>query len=202
MTQSSRPIVLISGIAEGLGSSLAATFAAAGHDVVGLARSGKAAASCAAIVRENGGSYVHAACDITQPGQVAAALQAHLDRVAVIVHNAHVLLIKPFGEIPPEDFEQLWRVACFGAATVAQAVLPGMLAREAGVMIFTGATASIRGGAGFSAFASAKFAARGLAQALAREYGPRGIHIAHVILDGGMMKRRLIADLRPFPERF
>ncbi|HVR65695.1 MAG TPA: SDR family NAD(P)-dependent oxidoreductase [Verrucomicrobiae bacterium] len=184
MARASRPVALISGVAAGLGASLADAFAAAGYDIIGLARSNRAAAEIAALVAKQGGSYLHHSCDITQPIQVATALQRDAKRIAVAVHNAQALLIKPFGEISPDEFEEVWRVGCFGAMVVAQAVLPAMAARGHGVLIFTGATAAIRGGAKFTAFASAKFALRGLAQALAREYGASGIHVAHVVLDG------------------
>ena len=184
MAGSSRPVALISGVAAGLGASLAGAFAAAGYDITGLARSDRAAAEVAALVAKQGGTYAHHSCDITQPAQVIAALQLNAERIAVAVHNAQSLLIKPFSEISPEEFDQVWRVGCFGAMVVAQAVLPAMAARGRGVLVFTGATAALRGGAKFTAFASAKFALRGLAQALAREYGASGIHVAHVVLDG------------------
>jgi len=184
MARASRPVALISGVAAGLGASLAGAFAAAGYDIIGLARSNRAAAEITALVAKQGGSYLHHSCDITQPAQVAANLQTDAERIAVAVHNAQALLIKPFGEISPDEFEDVWRVGCFGAMIVARAVLPAMAARSRGVLIFTGATAALRGGAKFTAFASAKFALRGLVQALAREYGPSGIHVAHVVLDG------------------
>ena len=94
------------------------------------------------------------------------------------------LVAKPFAELTPEDFEQSWRSTCFGAMVTAQAALPGMLSRGGGTMIFTGATASIKASARFAAFASAKFALRGLAQSLAREFGPQGVHVVHAIIDG------------------
>src|SRR5262249_32881640 len=93
-------------------------------------------------------------------------------------------LTKPSGETPLDDSERAWRVACFAAMVAARAVLPAMLARGRGTIILTGATASTRGAAKFAAFASAKFALRGLAQSLARELGPKGVHVAHVMLDG------------------
>jgi NAD(P)-dependent dehydrogenase (short-subunit alcohol dehydrogenase family) len=179
-----RRTLLLTGAAEGLGASIAATFAAAGHDVVGLARTQRSSAHLGRLVEQSGGTYTHLACDITQPTDVAAALQPHADRVDVLVHNAHALAIKPFAQTTAGEFEQAWRVACLGAMISAQSVLPHMIARGKGAIILTGATAGIRGAAQFSAFASAKFALRGLAQSLAREYGPKGVHVAHVVLDG------------------
>ena len=176
--------MLVTGIADGLGESIARTFAVAGHDVIGLARSDRVASQIGAIVRAAGGVYAHVACDITDPVAVAAALQPHAERIAVLVHNAHTLLIKPGGETSLEEFEAIWRVACFGALVAAHNVLPAMIARGAGTLIFSGATASRRGGGSFAAFASAKFALRGLTQSLSRECGAKGIHVAHVVLDG------------------
>ena len=102
----------------------------------------------------------------------------------MLVHNPQLLTIKPFEQTTIDEFEQTWRVTCLGAVTATQAVIPHMAARRQGMIILSGATAGLRGGANFSAFASAKFALRGLAQSLAREYGPKGVHVAHVVLDG------------------
>lgn len=184
MTGSSRPTLLISGIAEGLGVELARTFAEAGHDIVGLSRSNRVTAEISAAVKGQGGAYTHIECDLTDPAQVTTALDPVAGRIDHIAHNAHALLIKPFADTTQTDFERIWRTTCFGAMLVTSTVLPHMLTRGAGTIIFSGATAGIRGGARFSAFASAKFALRGFAQSVAREVGPQGIHVAHVILDG------------------
>ena len=179
-----RPLLLITGIAEGLGAEIAAAFARAGHDVIGLSRTDRCSAQVRRAVERHGGNYLHLACDVTSPGEVAAALKPHAGRIDVLIHNAHALVIKPFEQTTAIEFEHAWRVACLGAMLSAQAVLPPMAGRGSGTVIFSGATAGIRGGANFAAFASAKFALRGLAQALAREFGPRGVHIAHLVLDG------------------
>jgi NAD(P)-dependent dehydrogenase (short-subunit alcohol dehydrogenase family) len=179
-----RQLLLVTGIAEGVGAGIAATFAQAGYDVVGLARSDRAAGRIGRLVSANGGTYTHACGDLTRPAEVAAALEPYIGRIRVVVHNAHVLLIKPFDQLVEAEFERVWRVTCLGAMTVARLVLPHMVAAGEGAIIFTGATAGVRGNARFTAFASAKFALRGLAQSLAREYGPSGIHVAHVVLDG------------------
>jgi NAD(P)-dependent dehydrogenase (short-subunit alcohol dehydrogenase family) len=179
-----RPLVLIAGIASGLGASLAEAFAAAGHDVLGFARSDRSAAEVASRVAGAGGAYAHACCDLTDADQVTAALRGREETIDILVYAAHELLVAPFGKTTPVDFERLWRVGCYGAALVASRLLPGMAARGRGTALFTGATASLRGSASFAAFAAAKFALRGLAQALAREYAPQGVHVAHVVIDG------------------
>ena len=179
-----RPLLLVTGIAEGLGEEIAKTFARAGHDVTGLSRSDRCSARIRQSVAQHGGNYTHLACDVTRSADVAAALAPYAERIDVLIHNAHQLLIKPFEQTTAIEFERVWRVACLGAMLSAQSVIPHMAARQKGTIIFTGATAGIRGAANFSAFASAKFALRGLAQSLAREFGPRGIHVAHLVLDG------------------
>ena len=183
MARPTRRCLLLTGAAEGLGASIAETFARAGHDVLGLSRTNRSE-HLKRRVEQGGGIYTHLSCDITQPTDVAAALKPHAGRIDVFVHNPHVLAIKPFEQTTASEFEQAWRVACLGAMLSAQSVLPHMIARGEGAIILTGATAGIRGAAQFSAFASAKFALRGLAQSLAREFGPKGVHVAHVILDG------------------
>ena len=100
------------------------------------------------------------------------------------------------GETTPRVFRKVWEMACYGGFLTAHHVLPRMAARGSGTFIFTGATASVRGGAGFGAFASAKAGLRHLAQSAAREFGPKGVHVAHVIVDG-MIDSRFIRDNVP-----
>jgi len=184
MVRSARRTLLLTGVAEGLGAAIAETFAQAGHDVIGLSRSARSTEPLTRRVEQAGGTYLHLACDITRRAETIAAIKPHADRIDVLIHNSHLLAIKPFEATTPDEFEQAWRVACLGAVISAQAVIPHMAARKQGTIILTGATAGRRGAANFSAFASAKFALRGLAQSLAREYGAEGVHVAHVVLDG------------------
>ncbi len=184
MTGSIRPMLLLTGAAEGLGADIAETFAQAGHDVVGISRTAKATGELTRRTAAAGGSFTHLACDVTKAAETAAAIEPFAGRIAVLIHNAHLLDIKPFEQTTTDEFEQAWRVACLGAVIAARAVIPHMASRNQGTIILTGATAGLRGAANFSAFASAKFALRGLAQSLAREYGPKGVHVAHVVLDG------------------
>lgn len=176
--------LLVTGIGDGLGVEIAGAFARAGFDVFGVSRGDRASAAVSAIVAQAGGHYTHLACDLVNPADVSLLLQPIAEGIDVLIHNAQLLMIKPFTEISADAFEQVWRVICLGAMASAQAVLPHMASRKSGTVIFSGATAGLRGGANFSAFASAKFALRGLSQALAREFGPKGVHIAHVVIDG------------------
>ncbi len=179
-----RRTLLLSGAAEGLGAEIAETFARAGHDVVGISRTDRSTEHLTQRIELAGGRYRHIACDITQVAAATAAIEPYARRIDVLIHNAHSLVIKPFEQTTADEFEHAWRVACLGAVVAAQSVIPHMAARRRGTIILTGATAGLRGAANFSAFASAKFALRGLAQSLAREYGPKGVHVAHVMLDG------------------
>ena len=181
---SARPLLLVTGIADGLGVSIATTFARAGYDILGLARSDKAAVSIGRVVAAMGGGYTHLRSDVTKPADAATALEPYFGKISVVVHNAQAFLNKPFDQIDEAQFEAVWRVTCLGAMTVARLVLPHMVSAKHGTIILTGASAALRGSAKFAAFASAKFALRGLAQSLAREYGPAGIHVAHVVIDG------------------
>jgi len=179
-----RRTLLLSGAAEGLGAEIAETFARAGHDVVGISRTDRSTEHLTQRIELAGGRYRHIACDITQAAAATAAIEPYAPQIDVLIHNAHSLVVKPFEQTTVNEFEHAWRVACLGAVIAAQAVVPHMAARRQGVIILTGATAGQRGAPNFSAFASAKFALRGLSQSLAREYGPKGVHVAHVVLDG------------------
>ena len=184
-----RTTAIVAGVAPGLGETLCARLAARGHRVLALARSDRMEGRLAEGVELR-------RCDLTDPAQVARATQ-DAGEVAVCLHTAHRLLIAPFADTPPAEFEAVWRDTCLSAMVTARAVLPGMAARGRGTLVFTGATAAIRGGAKFAAFASAKFALRGLAQSLAREYQPQGVHIAHAVIDGLVWEEQTRARFSP-----
>jgi NAD(P)-dependent dehydrogenase (short-subunit alcohol dehydrogenase family) len=179
-----RPLALVAGIGEGLGISLATKFAAAGYDIVGVSRTERLTRMTETAVGCAGGTYTHLNADLTRQADVAEAVRPIADRVDVLLHAVHTLLIKPFPETTVGELRAIWEVGCLSAMLVAHEVVPAMAARRSGTAIFTGATASVKGGGKFTAFASAKFALRGFAQALSREFGPSGVHVAHVILDG------------------
>lgn len=174
---------IITGFGPGLSKELAVRLLAQGYRVGGISRSGRFGA---AFEAENAG-FANYAADVGDRAALAGAVAACTERFgapSLLVHNAAELAIRDFLELAPDDFERIWRTSCLGAVNSAQLVLPRMLEAGQGTLIFTGATASLKGGAKFSAFASAKFALRGLAQSLARAYGPRGVHVAHVVIDG------------------
>jgi NAD(P)-dependent dehydrogenase (short-subunit alcohol dehydrogenase family) len=124
--------------------------------------------------------------DVSRPGEAAAAVnevRAELGPIGVLIHNASSSVGEGLLATTPEAFEQAWRVAALGGFVCAKETAPDMIVAGAGAMLFTGATSSVRGG-GWLAFSSAKFAVRGLVQSLARELWPRGVHVAHVVIDG------------------
>ncbi|HEX5421492.1 MAG TPA: SDR family NAD(P)-dependent oxidoreductase, partial [Gammaproteobacteria bacterium] len=176
---------LIVGVGPGLGRALAETFASSDYQVVAAARSASAlAASIDGIHAERIELFD---CDTTEPGDVerlfvrVGNLPGPLE---VAVYNASAFAPGSILDVDPADFERCWRIGCLGGFLVGQAAARAMLEHGSGTILFTGATASLRGGAGFANLASPKFALRALAQSMARELGPRGIHVAHVIIDG------------------
>lgn len=180
-------VVVVAGIAPGLGAAIARIFSRAGFRVAGVSRSRNPASTLQTEQDALGLTYRHYACDVTQPSQVDEMLNAvttDLGAPTVLIYNPMQLLIKPFLELTIEEFEAVWRVSCLGAVIMSHATLPILLRAGGGTIIFSGATASIRGSAQFASLAVAKFGLRGLAQSLAREFGSQRVHVVHAVLDG------------------
>lgn len=184
-------LVLVAGAGTGLGDALLQRFAAGGYHAVGLARTKRISPS---------GQTIHSV-DLADSETVQSSISELITKYgapAIIIHNAAHLVRGPFQETTPDNFRATWTNMVLSAVALAQATLPAMQ-QNGGAFLVSGATASLRGGSGFSAFASAKFALRGLTQSLAREYQTDGIHVAHVILDGiiDSDKSRDLHDLDP-----
>jgi NAD(P)-dependent dehydrogenase (short-subunit alcohol dehydrogenase family) len=180
-------VSVIAGVGPGLGASLARKFAKEGCRIALLARSADFLEALSTELRQQGTEIIAIATDIGEADQVAAAfarIRDQLGPVDVLVNNASASgpFGQPFVEIAPESFTRGWRVGVLGAFLCSQAVVPDMINQNAGCVLFTGATSSVRGSA--ITFSSAKFAMRGLAQGLARELWPQGIHVAHIVIDG------------------
>src|SRR5262249_14180911 len=146
-----------------------------------------------------GGCAASFPCDAAGPASITGAMAMvceHLGPPDVFVYNAGAFQMGGILEITPEQFETAWRVNCLGGLLAAQQVAPGMIKRGHGTIIYTGATASLRGSARFSCLAVGKFGLRALAQSMARELGPQGVHVAHVIIDGGIDTPR-VRQMRP-----
>ena len=188
---------VISGVGSGLGAALARCFADQGYQVAMLARSVGFTESLAEELNADGKTALALPADITDAGQVATAfarIREQLGTVDVMVNHAGNAVWKEFVDLTPAEFERSWRVCADGSRLCSQEAARDMLARGNGAILFTGATSSIRGRGGALAFSSAKFAVRGLAWSLAREFWPRGIHVAHVIIDGVLDTPDLRAD--------
>jgi NAD(P)-dependent dehydrogenase (short-subunit alcohol dehydrogenase family) len=176
--------VLVAGVGPGLGLAVATRFARDGYRVAMLARSADRLAAMATHAPDR---LVGLPCDLTDAGQVSAAFdetERRLGPLVCAVFNAGAFRPGSILDIAPTDFEQCWRVGAFAGFLVGQAAARRMVAHGSGTILFTGATASLRGGANFANLASPKFALRAVAQSMARELGPRGIHVAHIIIDG------------------
>jgi len=176
--------VLVAGVGPGLGIAVAARFAKEGYRVAMLARSRDRLAE---LAKQDPERLVPVGCDVTDPRQVDAAFdecERKLGPLACAVFNAGAYRPGSIIDIQPEDFERCWRVGAFAGFLVGQAAARRMVKRGSGTILFTGATASLRGGANFANLASPKFALRAVAQSMARELGSRGIHVAHIVIDG------------------
>src|SRR5665213_4136894 len=182
---------LIVGAGSGLSASLARVFAKAGLKVALAARSTD---KLTALAKETGAKTY--ACDASNGAQVDK-LFAALDAAGapdVVVYNASYRTRGPFIGLVPAEVEKAIAVSAFGAFLVGQAAAKRMLPKAHGAILFTGASASMKGYAQSAPFAMAKFALRGLAQSMARELSPQGIHVAHFVIDGGIKSER-----RPVP---
>jgi len=195
MTTLQRTAIVVGvGSAQGLGAALARRFAIAGHRVI---VSGRTEAKITDVVRaivDSGGKAEAFTADATIESDVVALFdfaQASGHVVDLVVFNAGNNVRHDFRNMPAELFERTWRVATFGGFLAGREAARRLAPSGEGTIIFTGATASLRGKAPFTAFASAKAGLRSLAQSMAREFGPLGIHVAHVVIDGGIDGEKL-----------
>jgi NAD(P)-dependent dehydrogenase (short-subunit alcohol dehydrogenase family) len=181
-------LALIVGAGAGLSASIARAFASAGMRIALAARGIDDLGALAAEV----GARTYA-CDAAKPDAVKR-LFADLDRDAgdpgVVVYNASYRTRGPLVELDPAEVEKSILVSAFGGFLVGQEAARRMLPRGSGTILFTGASASVKGYAQSAPFAMGKFALRALAQSMARELGPQGIHVAHVVVDGGIRSAR------------
>lgn len=186
-------IAVIVGVGPGLGWSLTRRFAGAGMRTVVAARNADKLKNLASQAGEHSDRIHPHACDVTKHADVAALFAATATQFGepnVVIFNAGAFEMAGILDIAPEAFERCWRVGCFGGFLVGQAAARVMVALGSGTIIFTGATASLRGGARFANLAVPKFGLRALAQSMARELGPKNVHVAHVIIDGQIDSER------------
>lgn len=183
----SERVAAVVGVGPGLGASVARRFAREGFAVALMARREESVAGVREEIEGSGGTALSVSADATDPGSVASAFEkvrGELGDPEVFVYNAGAFQMGGVLEISPEKFDECFRANCAGAFYASREVLPAMVEAGRGTVLFTGATAALRGSARFSALAVGKFGLRALAQSMAREFGPQGVHVAHVIIDG------------------
>ncbi|HEY2228260.1 MAG TPA: SDR family NAD(P)-dependent oxidoreductase [Xanthobacteraceae bacterium] len=179
---------LIVGAGAGLSASLARALTKEG---IAVALAARTTEDLGALTQETGARAL--ACDASQRAQVEK-LFANLDAAGaapeIVIYNASHRTRGPFIELDPAEVERSIAVSAFGGFLVAQQAARRMVPKHHGVILFTGASASLKGYAQSAPFAMGKFALRGLAQSMARELGPQGIHVAHMVIDGGIRSSR------------
>ncbi|HXS53821.1 MAG TPA: SDR family NAD(P)-dependent oxidoreductase [Usitatibacter sp.] len=187
-------VVVGVGAARGLGAALCRRFAAGGHHVLAAGRTPAKLEAIVEAIRAAGGSAEAFACDATREEEVARLFDRAMQRgegADLVAYNAGINQRVDFRELSASAFESSWRIGCFGGFLVGREAARRLVPLGRGTVIFTGASASLRGRPGFAQFAAAKAGLRMVAQSMAREYGPLGIHVAHVVVDGGIDGERL-----------
>jgi NAD(P)-dependent dehydrogenase (short-subunit alcohol dehydrogenase family) len=188
MPESERPVAAVIGVGAGLGASLARRFAAT-YAVAISARTTDYLRTLANDIRGHGGVALEVQADVGKPDEVHRAfelIRSRLGEPQVLLFNAAAGPRGNVAEVTPEQFENCMRVNALGAFLCAKECAPGMVAKGRGVMLFTGATAGVKAGAKSVAFGPGNFAKRGLAQSLARDLGPKGVHVAWINIDGAI----------------
>lgn len=195
MSMPARDVAIVVGAGPDLGSALARRFARAGMTVAAARRSTD---KFNALKQSLGASFHGYACDATSEHSVLSLFEAtdrELGPPRLVVYNAGGYVRKGVLDTTVDEFERCWRAGCLGGFLVAREAVRRMLAAPGdgghrGTLLFTGATASLRGGAQFHNLAVGKFGQRALAQSLAREFQSQGIHVAHVVIDGQIRSER------------
>jgi NADP-dependent 3-hydroxy acid dehydrogenase YdfG len=180
-------VTAVVGAGPGNGAHFAHRFAKGGHAVALLARSQDYLSQLAKEIEGEGGRALPVVMDVADPASVSAAfgrVRGELGEVNHLIQNAAAGPRGRFMEIAPEDFNKGLQVSVMGTVYCCREVLPAMEKLGGGTVTIIGATAAFRGGNGFSGFAVSKFGQRALSQSIAREYGPKGVHVSHVNIDG------------------
>ena len=197
-----KPVALVIGAGDALGGAIAKRFARAGYTACVTRRSLEKLAPLRARIEAAGGVCHAFGSDAREEEEVIklfAQIEADIGPVEVVVFNIGGNVRFGITEMTARVYRKVWEMCAFAGFLTGREAARVMLPRKKGTIIFTGATASLRGGVGFAAFAGGKHALRALAQSMARELGPQGIHVGHVIIDGGI-NTAFIAER--FPERY
>ena len=190
---------LVIGAGDSLGAALARRFAREGLKVCIARRNAGKLEPLAAEIRAAGGTVHAYGCDARREEQVVdlfAKVERDVGALDLVVFNVGGNIRFGLAEMTAQRYFKAWEMACFAGFLTAREAMKFMAPRGRGTLFFTGATAALRGGEGFAAFATAKFGLRALAQSTAREYGKQGIHVAHVVIDGPI-DTPFVRELRP-----
>lgn len=194
-------IVFGVGANAGLGGALCRRFAREGFGVLAAGRTQSKLDAVVAEVTRAGGRASSILCDVTSESDVRKAFEAAGAVPKAVIYNAGNAAIRPLLEMDVAFFEDVWRVGCLGGFLVGREAARRMVPAGGGALLFTGATASLRARPPFIAFASAKAALRALVHGLAREFGPQGLHVAHVVVDGMIEGDQLLSRFPAAKER-
>ena len=184
-------VCLVVGVGDGLGSALARAFADEGHVVcmTRRARNLDALNLVASSIREGGGVAHAFGVDARSEDEMVelfATIERDIGPLEVVIFNIGANVRFGIRETTARVFHKVWEMACFAGFLAGREAAKAMVPRGRGTILFTGATASVRGRDGFAAFAAAKHGLRAVAQSMARELGPQGVHVAHVVIDGAV----------------
>lgn len=194
--------MVVVGAGDATGGAVARRFAREGYVACVVRRNADKLAPLVAQITRDGGAARAFGVDAREEAQVDAlfdTIAREVGPIETVVFNIGANVRVPIAETTARVYRKVWEMAAFAGFLTGRAAARAMAPQGRGVIIFTGATASVRGGAGFAAFASAKFALRALAQSMARELAPHGVHVAHAIIDGAI-DTAFIRD--NFPERY
>ncbi len=181
------PAVLVLGAGDGLGGAISRRFASAGYHACVVRRHADKLEPLCEKIRAAGGAATAFGVDARKEEPVVELfdrVEKEIGPIEVAVHNLGANVSIPIEDFESRKYFKIWEMACFSGFLLGREAARRMLPRERGTILFTGATASVRGRQGMAGFAGAKHALRALAQSMARELGPRGIHVAHVVVDG------------------
>ena len=196
------PVCLVIGAGDATGSAIAKRFAREGFVACLVRRGGDKLAPLVKEIEMAGGRAVGYGCDARKEEEMVALvdrIEAEVGPIEVAVFNVGANVRFGILEMTTRVYTKVWEMAALGGFHTGREAARVMLPRGKGTILFTGATASMRGGAGYAAFAGAKFALRALAQSMARELGPKGIHVAHLVIDGAIDTDFIRTQ---FPERY
>ncbi len=202
MSQVKDQVAVVIGAGDATGGAIAKRFAREGYTVVATRRRQEELQPLVKEIEAEGGKASGFGCDARDEDSMVglfSRIEAELGEVSVVIFNIGANVYFPITETTGRVYRKVWEMAAFAGFLTGREAAKAMLPRKRGTIIFTGATASLRGGSGFSAFSGAKFALRALAQSMARELGPQGIHVAHAVIDGAI-DTAFIRD--NFPDRY